>query len=67
MTERDRTPHDRECGGDVAAYALGALDPAESDAFLRHLDACAVCRDELASFQEVVDALPMSAPAPRVA
>ena len=62
MNDRDRTPQSRECGGDVAAYALGALDPAESDAFLRHLDACAVCRDELASFQEVVNALPMSAP-----
>ncbi len=61
MNDRDRTPQSRECGGDVAAYALGALDPAESDAFLRHLDACAVCRDELASFQEVVNALPMSA------
>jgi anti-sigma factor RsiW len=65
MTDRDRTPQSRECGGDVAAYALGALDPAETDAFLRHLDACAVCRDELASFQEVVNALPMSAPAYR--
>jgi anti-sigma-K factor RskA len=62
MNDRDRTPQSRECGGDVAAYALGALDPAESDAFVRHLDTCAVCRDELASFQEVVNALPMSAP-----
>jgi anti-sigma factor RsiW len=62
MTDRDRTPQTRECGGDVAAYALGALDPAEADAFLRHLDSCAVCRDELASFEEVVNALPMSAP-----
>jgi anti-sigma factor RsiW len=65
MTDRDRTPQNRECGGDVAAYALGALDPSETDAFLRHLDACAVCRDELASFEEVVNALPMSAPAHR--
>jgi anti-sigma-K factor RskA len=61
MTDRDRTPQSRECGGDVAAYALGALDAAEADAFLRHLDTCAVCRDELASFEEVVTALPMSA------
>jgi anti-sigma-K factor RskA len=65
MTDRDRTPQTRECGGDVAAYALGALDPAATDAFLRHLDACAVCRDELASFEEVVNALPLSAPAHR--
>ena len=62
MNDRDRTPQSRECGGDVAAYALGALDAAEAEAFLRHLDTCAVCRDELASFQEVVTALPMSAP-----
>jgi anti-sigma-K factor RskA len=65
MTDRDRTPQSRECGGDVAAYALGALDPAEVDAFVRHLDTCAVCRDELASFQEVVNVLPMSAPTHR--
>ena len=40
----------------------GALDPAETDAFLRHLASCSVCRDELASFEEVVSALPMAAP-----
>ncbi|MGH2892675.1 MAG: zf-HC2 domain-containing protein, partial [Solirubrobacteraceae bacterium] len=51
--DRDSTPQSRECGDDVAAYALGALAAAEADAFLRHLDACAVCRDELASFEEV--------------
>jgi anti-sigma-K factor RskA len=53
---------ERECGGDVAAYALGSLDDAETEAFRRHLDECVVCRDELTSFQEVVDVLPMSAP-----
>ncbi|HEY1569149.1 MAG TPA: anti-sigma factor [Solirubrobacteraceae bacterium] len=65
MTDRDRTPHCPECGGDVAGYALGALEPAEADAFLRHLDTCAVCRDELAAFQQVVNVLPMGAPAHR--
>lgn len=65
MSDRERTPHSRECGDDVAAYALGALDAAETDAFRRHLDTCAVCRDELASFEEVVNALPMTAPAHR--
>ena len=54
---------DRECGGDVAAYALGSLPDAEAEAFGRHLDECVVCRDELAAFQQVVDVLPMSAPA----
>ena len=29
--------------------------PRRLTAFLRHLDTCAVCRDELASFEEVVD------------
>ena len=51
------------CGEDVAAYALGALEPAEAEAFARHLETCAVCRDELEAFQQVVDLLPMTAPA----
>jgi anti-sigma-K factor RskA len=58
----------RDCAGDVAAYALGALDPAEAEAFRAHLETCVVCRDELAAFEHVVDALPMSAtqhPAPK--
>lgn len=62
MTDRDRTADRRECGGDVAAYALGALDATEVDAFRRHLETCAVCKDELASFQRVVDELPLAAP-----
>jgi hypothetical protein len=49
------------CGNDVAAYALGALDASEVDAFRHHLDECAVCRDELAAFQSVADLLPMAA------
>jgi anti-sigma-K factor RskA len=57
-------PHD--CGADVAAYALGALDPAEAETFRRHLGTCAVCRDELTAFEQVVDLLPVSAP-PRAA
>jgi anti-sigma factor RsiW len=51
-----------DCGGDAAAYVLGALDAEEVDAFRRHLDECVVCRDEVASFQQTVDALPMAAP-----
>ncbi len=49
-------------GDDVAAYALGALDPEEARAFRAHLETCVVCREELATFQQVVDVLPMSAP-----
>ena len=50
------------CGNDAAAYALGALEPAEAAAFARHLETCAVCRDEVAAFGLVVGALPLSAP-----
>jgi len=50
------------CGNDAAAYALGALEPAEAAAFTRHLETCAVCRDEVAAFGLVVGALPLSAP-----
>jgi len=59
------SPQHRDCGGDVAAYALGALEPAEAEAFRAHLETCATCRDELAAFQRVVDTLPLSAPAHR--
>ena len=55
--------HEHDCGADVAAYALGALDAPEAAAFERHLDGCAICRDELTAFRAVVDVLPMSAPA----
>jgi anti-sigma-K factor RskA len=53
----------RDCGGDVAAYALGALE--EAEAFRAHLETCPACRHELAAFQQVVDTLPLSAPAHR--
>jgi len=53
--------HNRQCGTDVAAYALGALQPAEAEAFVRHLQSCSVCAQELASFRQVVDQLPLSA------
>jgi anti-sigma-K factor RskA len=63
MTDMDPIGHERDCGDDVAAYALGALSEAEAEAFRRHLETCVVCRDELAVFEQVVNALPMSAPA----
>lgn len=55
-------PQAHRFGDDVAAYALGALDPGEAAAFRAHLETCVVCREELATFQQVVDVLPMSAP-----
>ncbi|HTX32805.1 MAG TPA: anti-sigma factor [Solirubrobacteraceae bacterium] len=51
-----------DCGGDAAAYVLGALEPAEADAFRQHLDQCAVCRDEVDALTGTVQALPMAAP-----
>jgi anti-sigma-K factor RskA len=52
---------EHDCGNEAAAYALGALEPAEAEAFARHMESCAVCRDELAAFALVVDALPLAA------
>lgn len=62
MTEREAMSETHDCGGDAAAYVLGALDPAETEAFRRHLERCAVCRDEVDALGGVVDALPMAAP-----
>jgi anti-sigma factor RsiW len=51
-----------DCGGDAAAYVLGALEPDEAEEFRRHLASCSVCRDEVTAFQQVADGLPMAAP-----
>jgi hypothetical protein len=48
------------CSYDAAAYALGALDPSEIEAFRAHLDDCAVCRDELVAFEHVAGVLPLA-------
>ncbi|MEV0720028.1 zf-HC2 domain-containing protein [Asanoa sp. NPDC050611] len=47
----------REQHFDVASYALGILDPAETERFEEHLATCWVCAGELESFLPVVDAL----------
>ncbi|MGH2870181.1 MAG: anti-sigma factor domain-containing protein [Solirubrobacteraceae bacterium] len=52
----------RECGDDVVAYVLGALEGDELARFEHHLQSCVVCPDELAAFQQVVDLLPVSVP-----
>jgi anti-sigma factor RsiW len=65
MSDKDRIADDRDCGEDVAAYALGALDETEAQAFRAHLETCAVCQDELAAFKQVINVLPTSAPAYR--
>jgi anti-sigma-K factor RskA len=50
-----------DCGGDAAAYALGALEPQEAEAFRAHMHECAVCRDEVEALGGVIQALPMAA------
>lgn len=62
MSRFDRQDEQPGCGADVAAYALGALDPDEARALQRHLVTCAVCRDELASLQGVAETLALAAP-----
>lgn len=62
MSHRDAISGTHDCGSEAAAYALGALEPPEADAFRRHLEECAVCRDEVDALGGVVQALPMAAP-----
>lgn len=62
MSKDDFTSETHDCGQDVAAYVLGALEPAEAEEFRHHLESCAVCRDEVAAFGQVIDVLPMAAP-----
>lgn len=50
------------CGDHAAPYVLGALTEEEHEAFRRHLDSCAVCREEVAALQVVASALPAVAP-----
>jgi anti-sigma-K factor RskA len=48
----------------AGAYALGALDPAERQAFEAHLQACAACRTEVAGLTEAAARLAVATPAP---
>ncbi len=61
MTDRESMSASPDCGGDAAAYALGALEPHEAEAFRAHVQRCAVCRDELEALGGVVQALPIAA------
>lgn len=45
---------------EIAAFALGALEPAEEDAVREHLSDCERCRAELRWLQPAVDVLPSS-------
>jgi anti-sigma-K factor RskA len=48
----------------TAAYALDALDPAETEAYERHLSQCEECREQLAELNESAVALAFGAVAP---
>lgn len=50
------------CGGNAAPYVLGALTDEEHESFARHMESCAVCREEVAALQVVAAALPAAAP-----
>ena len=47
---------------DLAAYALGALDPAEEARVREHVESCERCRAELRWLEPAVDVLPASVP-----
>jgi hypothetical protein len=61
MSDREPMSGTTDCGGDAAAYVLGALEPQEADAFRLHLHECAVCRDEVEALGGAVQALPLAA------
>jgi len=46
----------------LPAYALGSLDEVETSLVAAHLAGCELCTKELASFQQVVEQLSLSAP-----
>ncbi len=58
MSGDDQIANGRTCGEDAAAYALGALEPSELEAFRRHLRDCAACQKDVAEFEQITDALP---------
>ncbi|MCR3751445.1 zf-HC2 domain-containing protein [Lentzea californiensis] len=47
--DENRTSPEGPCG-DVAAYVLGVLDPAQHVSFSRHLAGCEDCRSDAADF-----------------
>jgi anti-sigma factor RsiW len=65
MTSDDITPHE-VWEQAVAAYAIGATDPADRQAFEEHLASCARCRQALAEFRRLEAALGLSADATAV-
>jgi anti-sigma-K factor RskA len=50
------------CGANAAPYVLGALTEDEHEEFIRHLESCAICREEVAALQVVASSLPAAVP-----
>lgn len=46
----------------IPAYALNSLDADEAEMVNHHLPGCEICQAELASYESVVDVLPLAAP-----
>jgi anti-sigma-K factor RskA len=61
MSVEGRNVEPELCGDNAAPYVLGALTEEEQQAFRRHLDSCAVCREEVAALQVVASTLPAAA------
>ena len=62
MNDRVSSGGERGCGNDAAPFVLGALEPGDARSFARHMESCAICRDEVSALEPVLDALPLSAP-----
>jgi anti-sigma-K factor RskA len=51
-----------DCAANAAPYVLGALTEEEHEEFVRHLESCAICREEVAALQVVASSLPAAVP-----
>jgi anti-sigma-K factor RskA len=60
VTPRDWHADGERLHDDLAAYALGALEPDEAGELERHIDDCKSCRERLEWLRPAVDVLPAS-------
>jgi anti-sigma-K factor RskA len=60
MSRRDWHSDSERLRDDLAAYALGALEPGEAAELERHIDACKSCRERVEWLRPAVDVLPAS-------
>lgn len=61
MTQATGPDHNR-WHDTAAAYVLGALPPAEAEAYAAHLESCPACRAEVDDLRPAATALPAAAP-----